>query len=327
VLLGSVATMVDAWTSMPLLYRLGLNVQTEDQKDSRHLVPALLLCVSLVLESSLHVRRWWIRRASRRLDTTAKGSKSLRLMEGGNACSRCRCSQQRLLPLLPLLSPVPVMFCLMFVVESCDRLQHFLGIVPRTKGGLLGIPFSFFIHLSWRHFYWNVLGYLLLGLCVLCTPGTEHHCHADGHANSSSVRNFIAASVFIALTSGLLVWCLARPATHAGASGVIFGYAGYLLAKLLRRRDVPLSSLLVVFGVVSSFGSGVLLTPNSSIGLQLGPALYSACTSKTYSAEHHTFGFLSGLLFACLDGGWLAGRWQCRLLGCRGGSHQPRCSA
>lgn len=188
-----------------------------------------------------------------------------------------------------------------------------LGIVPRTWSGLPGVIFGCFVHLSWSHFGWNALAFLLLGLCVLRTtsalaPPDSREANGSSFGISSAMP-FAAASAFIALTSGFCVWCLARPAIHAGASGVVCGYAGLLLALTLRRRDVPLGPLLMVLGVVACYGTAALLNrqlPGARAGctgmdcIYGRSSLYEACTSRTTSAEHHTFGFLSGLASALL---------------------------
>eukprot|EP00747_Dinoflagellata_sp_TGD_P060328 gnl/TRDRNA2_/TRDRNA2_151979_c1_seq1.p1 gnl/TRDRNA2_/TRDRNA2_151979_c1~~gnl/TRDRNA2_/TRDRNA2_151979_c1_seq1.p1 ORF type:complete len:278 (-),score=24.36 gnl/TRDRNA2_/TRDRNA2_151979_c1_seq1:127-837(-) len=207
-----------------------------------------------------------------------------------------------------------------------------LGIVPRTLGGLPGIIFGCFVHVSWSHFVWNAFGFLLLGLCVLrVTPATLIETGSEAGEGTSGgsddgcicgrgvAASFAAASVFIALTSGFCVWCLGRPAFHAGASGIVCGYVGLLLAIVLRRRDVPLGPLLMVLAVVASYGSAALLTRPAGMtrpyctapGECVYPghgrlSLYEACKSPTTSSEHHTFGFLSGLasvLFFCRGGG------------------------
>eukprot|EP00929_Paragymnodinium_shiwhaense_P103307 TRINITY_DN66707_c0_g1_i2.p1 TRINITY_DN66707_c0_g1~~TRINITY_DN66707_c0_g1_i2.p1 ORF type:complete len:353 (+),score=50.90 TRINITY_DN66707_c0_g1_i2:315-1373(+) len=199
-----------------------------------------------------------------------------------------------------------------------------LGIVPRTWSGLLGIFFGCFVHLSWYHCYWNALALLLLGSCVFqaivpvpsqCGSETRHEDSSCGDATTSvpaeglasgKVGTFMAISAFIALSSGFCVWCLARPVLHAGASGVVCGYLGLLLALTLRQRDVPLGALAMVLAVVACYGSAALMTRRAAAAGQPGfpgqSALYEVCVSQSHSTEHHTFGFLSGLaaaLFFC----------------------------
>ncbi|CAK9026391.1 Uncharacterized protein Rv1337 [Durusdinium trenchii] len=165
-----------------------------------------------------------------------------------------------------------------FTAWGAGAVRH-LGIVPRTLEGLPGVVFACFVHSSWPHFLWNAAGLALLAPFVL-----------------GAGANLLAASAFIALSSGFCVWCMARPALHAGASGVVCGYLGLLMAVVLRRRDVPLGTLLMVLGVVACYSGAFLL---HRPGASLEP-LYEACTSRSTSAEHHTFGFLSGLASALL---------------------------
>lgn len=206
-----------------------------------------------------------------------------------------------------------------------------LGIVPRTVGGLKGILFGCFVHLSWRHCFWNIVGIVLLGCCAfrVAFPAevadggrgrTRGDANGDGSVaspscavaaiaggtgvfscGSSATNSFVAASAFIALSSGICVWCLARPAVHAGASGVVCGYFGLLVALTLRRRDVPLGSLLMVLAVVACYGGAALLANRTSSGSRRS-SLYDVCASRTISSEHHTFGFLSGLASALIFG-------------------------
>eukprot|EP00438_Fugacium_kawagutii_P025301 Skav210355 [mRNA] locus=scaffold1491:86038:99531:+ [translate_table: standard] len=164
-----------------------------------------------------------------------------------------------------------------FTAWGAGAVRHF-GIVPRTLEGFPGVFFGCFVHFSWPHCLWNVVALGLLAPCVL----------------GAGVTNLLAASTFIALTSGFCVWCMARPAFHAGASGVVCGYLGMLTALVLRRRDVPLGTLIMVLGVVACYSSALMMHGS---GTPFEP-FYEACKSHKTSAEHHTFGFVSGLVFA-----------------------------
>ncbi len=91
----------------------------------------------------------------------------------------------------------------------------------------------------------------------------------------------LAVSVFIILVGGLGVWALGRPAIHIGASGLVFGYFGYLVAVGWYERR--LGSILTAIVVVALYGgliAGVLPTP----GL--------------ISWEAHLFGLIAGVLAA-----------------------------
>ena len=96
--------------------------------------------------------------------------------------------------------------------QSLDR----YGIRPRTIGGLLGVPLAPFLHGGFGHLVSNSLPFLVLGGVVLL----------------GGRRVFISVSVFVTLIGGFAVWAIAPGnSVHLGASGVIFGYLGFLLAR------------------------------------------------------------------------------------------------
>ncbi|NNF16468.1 MAG: rhomboid family intramembrane serine protease, partial [Gammaproteobacteria bacterium] len=94
-------------------------------------------------------------------------------------------------------------------------------------------------------------------------------------------RTFVRVTLVIAFVGGLATWLLAQYAIHIGASGLVFGYFGYLLARGLLEKT--LTSLLITFGVIILYGSllwGVL------------PGQHGI------SWEGHLFGFFAGILAA-----------------------------
>jgi len=148
------------------------------------------------------------------------------------------------------------------------------GIQPREPAGLLGIVASPFLHGGFPHLFANTLSFILFG----------------GMLAMRGVRRFLGATAIIVVLGGLGVWLLGQSGSnHIGASGVIFGYFGYLLSAGLfeRRFGVALVSVLVllIWGVMVF---GVL--PGQ-------PGI---------SWEGHLFGFLAGVFaarsFAILEG-------------------------
>lgn len=140
------------------------------------------------------------------------------------------------------------------------------GIFPRRWeqiGGVLTWPF---LHVSATHLASNSLTLLVFGTII---------------SLRGSSREFLVLSLMIALYAGLGVWLLGRPALHVGASGLVFGYFGYIMTGGI--YDGRLSSVLLSTGVMMLFGGmiwGILPT------------------DERISWEGHLFGFLSGAVLA-----------------------------
>lgn len=116
------------------------------------------------------------------------------------------------------------------------------GIEPRDVGGLAGIATAPFLHVGFGHLIGNTLPFLLMGFLI---------------ALGGALRVVQVTSI-VALVGGLGTWLLASPSTiHLGASGIVFGYAGYLLTRgFFNRRLVDLALAAVVVVV----WGGALLT-------------------------------------------------------------------
>jgi len=94
-------------------------------------------------------------------------------------------------------------------------------------------------------------------------------------------RTLLLSTVIIILSSGLGVWLVGRPGYHVGASGLIFGYFGFLLSRGWYGRDFG-SILIAVLTVLLYGGMFWGIVPVE------GPV----------SWEAHLFGFLGGILAA-----------------------------
>ena len=140
------------------------------------------------------------------------------------------------------------------------------GVLPRQVASLPGILFAPWLHAGWWHLLGNLSGLLLLAwLAMLDSP-----------------RRFIAASLFIILGSGLLVWLLARPGVHLGASGWLFGLWGLLLARAWFERS--LASLLIAALVLLYYGGW----------------WFGLLPQRGVSFEYHLAGAFCGVLYAAL---------------------------
>ncbi len=114
------------------------------------------------------------------------------------------------------------------------------GIVPRTVDGLIGIPLMPFLHGSFDHLVVNTAPLAVLG----------------GLVAVQGSRKFWMATVAITLVGGGALWVVGRNAVHVGASGLIFGYFGYLIARAWYTRSLLAVFIAIVVAVV--YG-GILL--------------------------------------------------------------------
>lgn len=141
-----------------------------------------------------------------------------------------------------------------------------LGVIPRTTIGLRGILFAPFLHANLNHIVANSIPFLVLGWMVMLRDE----------------RHFIPVTVAGMLGSGLAAWLLgASGSVHIGASGVIFGYLGFLMLAGWYARSV--SSILLSVVVTVAWGGLVL-------GMMPG--------TPGISWQEHIGGFLGGVLAA-----------------------------
>ncbi|HVH98402.1 MAG TPA: rhomboid family intramembrane serine protease [Enhygromyxa sp.] len=142
------------------------------------------------------------------------------------------------------------------------------GVHPRTVFGLIGVVASPFLHGDLYHLLSNTAGLVIFGTVILLW----------------SRKEFAAVTVASMLLGGLGTWLVgASGSIHIGASGVVFGYFGYVLMRGWYERK-PLS-IIVSIAVAWMFGS--LLT--GAIPGLAGPGI---------SWEGHLFGMLGGVLVA-----------------------------
>ncbi|MFB2875622.1 rhomboid family intramembrane serine protease [Floridanema aerugineum] len=162
---------------------------------------------------------------------------------------------------------------LMWIVEFFDlivfqgRLDYF-GIIPGSVIGLRGILFAPFLHGNFLHLAANTIPFVTLGWLIMLRETSD----------------FLVVSAISMIVSGLGVWLFAPPnSIHIGASGVVFGYLGYLLFRGYFQRS-PGSIFLSLF-VGSVYGSMIWGVLPTQIGI---------------SWQGHLFGFIGGAIAARL---------------------------
>jgi membrane associated rhomboid family serine protease len=136
------------------------------------------------------------------------------------------------------------MLVVMWVVEIVDqidsnRLERF-GIEPRDADGLTGIIAAPFLHADFGHLIGNSIPFAVLGVVI---------------ALSGAIRVALVTGI-VALVGGLGTWLVAPSNTlHIGASGIVFGFAAYLISRGVFSR----SWLHLGVGIVVGFVYGTTL--------------------------------------------------------------------
>jgi membrane associated rhomboid family serine protease len=165
---------------------------------------------------------------------------------------------------------VGAMAVVMWVVEVINAASSYSldanGIVPRETDGLDGVVFAPFLHASWSHLVGNTVPFLVLGAVVAL----------------SGLARVVLVTILVAGIGGLGTWLVAPSNTvHVGASGVVFGYAGYLVARGLFSR----SPLHLVMGAVVAAVWGTTL-------------LSGLVPQDGISWQGHLFGAIGGIVAA-----------------------------
>jgi membrane associated rhomboid family serine protease len=145
------------------------------------------------------------------------------------------------------------------------------GIIPHRIIGLRGILFAPFLHGGLPHLIANTVPFIILGWLVMLRRTSD----------------FFVVTAIAMLIGGLGTWLFAPSYTvHIGASGVIFGYLGFLLSRGYFERRV--GSILFSIVVAILYGGLIWGVLPGRIGI---------------SWQGHLFGFIGGIVAAKLLAG------------------------
>jgi membrane associated rhomboid family serine protease len=143
-----------------------------------------------------------------------------------------------------------------------------LGVQPRTLVGLRGILFMPFLHNGFGHVLANTIPFFILGWLVML----------------GGIPQFFVVVAVTMIVSGLGTWLFGSSnSVHIGASGLVFGFLGFLITRAYFERS--LVSIALALFVFVLYG-GILL---GALPLQSG-----------ISWQGHLFGFIGGALAAYL---------------------------
>ncbi len=171
--------------------------------------------------------------------------------------------------IISLVSLLVLMWLLELFNWSLPQLQlDNYGIRPRDISWLPGIIIAPLLHGSWTHLIANTPPLLIFG----------------GLVALQGIRIFWLVTVISTLFSGLGVWLFSpENVVTVGASGVIFGYLGFLLLRGLFARSIGAILISLIVGFV------------------YGGTLWGILpSSPNISWQAHLFGFIGGVFAASL---------------------------
>ncbi len=95
------------------------------------------------------------------------------------------------------------------------------GVYPRDWSKAAGVLFYPLIHGDWGHLFSNSLPLIFLGTGI-------------GYFYPTVSKRLFA---FLYLIPGIIIWMIARPSYHIGASGIVYGLVTFLFFSGIIRRD------------------------------------------------------------------------------------------
>jgi len=146
---------------------------------------------------------------------------------------------------------------ILWIIQIANWADHYhltseYGIRARDAASLPDILTAPFLHFNWSHIEGNSGPLFIFGFL----------------AAYRGVTKFIGVTVLVIVTSGLGAWIFESPGSlGAGASGVVFGYLGYILVRGFFDRHAIDMLLGAVMALCFAYQFTVLL-PHAGIGWQ-----------------------------------------------------------
>ena len=155
--------------------------------------------------------------------------------------------------LLIVVGFLAVIWIVQFInVADHYRLSYDYAIQPRIVADLPYVLTAPFLHWSWSHIEGNSVPLVVLGFL----------------AAYRSIPKFIGVTAVVILTSGLAAWLVDSTGSYsAGASGVIFGWFGYVMMRGIFSHD-KLDILVALAAMIYYLPLFTLLLPAPHLGYQ-----------------------------------------------------------
>lgn len=180
----------------------------------------------------------------------------------------------RIAPLSQQIKLLAVVAGLLLAIESVNLFTgnslNAFGVLPRHLDHLAFIFTAPFLHGTPAHLMTNLVPLLLfMWLCL-----------------QWGNRAFWLTTITIMLIGGVGVWVFGRTAVHIGASGMVYGYFGFLVLAGFRSKKTPYMIISIL------------------VALLYGGMIVGVLPTRGFiSFEYHLFGFIGGLVAA-----WAWGR-------------------
>lgn len=146
---------------------------------------------------------------------------------------------------------------LMWIIQLINSLDNYAldrdGLYPHNVDRLWGIFTTPFLHASWSHLIGNTIPFVFMGVLIAL----------------EGAKRFAAVTVIVIVLGGLGTWLLSPAGVPVvGASGVVFGYATYLLTRGFFNHSW--TEILAGIVVAAVFGSALLasLVPHGNVSWQ-----------------------------------------------------------
>ena len=161
---------------------------------------------------------------------------------------------------------VAVMWISEIYDQAADANLDQYGIEPRETSGLDGILWAPFLHGGFDHLMSNTVPFVAMGFAIAL----------------AGVARVVAVTAIVMAIGGLGTWLIGPEDTvHIGASGVVFGYASYLIVRGFFNK----SALELLMGLI--------------VGAVWGTALASGLLPREgISWQGHLFGAVGGIVAA-----------------------------
>jgi len=166
-----------------------------------------------------------------------------------------------------VISFVLLLWAVKAVELATDISFSYLGVLPRTLKGTIGIFTGPLVHGDVLHLMSNTLPILLLGILLF------YFYH----------RIAIEIFIWIYLVTGFWTWLIAREAYHIGASGLVYGMASFLFFSGIIRKSRPLMTISAI--IIFLYG-----------GMVYG--IVPEAVDFNVSWESHLMGAIVGVLLA-----------------------------